>query len=337
MSDEVEKKDEEQKPECEECKKQIKMRGFYFDRTMKIFTFSMVFFFSVSLFLFDIYPDFGSGFLLVPISICGLFTVILIPTFIVFNVIGANIWYYLDPENSKIEHKHRGKPRQETIKGPYDIPSEKYLHRKVTKTDLKETSELIEITGPIFRLKCGGWFWKYEILNTDCSWKIVQFKNGKITLADPPQNCPSIQLTNMTPREAMREISLHSSATDMHIKAERAASLQPKYNEMAEDYWSAAGERDFLASQMLAVVYWLNRTRNDIRSTVGQGCRERLEAALGLMPEELTSQWTRGLGTEGRAAIKRLTLLDAMIPEMERIVQAEEKRKEAKKKKKATG
>ena len=91
-----------------------------------------------------------------------------------YSIIGTYTWSYFDSEHPYYVHTHKS-----------IIESNgKYFHLKKTRTDNSYAEQRVEITGPIFRLKCGGWFKRSEILNLVLNYYRIRENNKHSVLLE---------------------------------------------------------------------------------------------------------------------------------------------------------
>lgn len=190
------------------------------------------------------------------------------------SIIGKCTYCYFDPEDQTYFHTHKTIFQHE----------DRFFHFKKTKTADSYTEQRVEIIGPIFRLKCGGWFKKSEILNVldraigRC--KIISSDNTCVLLGnDTFFNV--IQLRHSL-RDSLRIVSDYSSLDELIWKADthREALAETKVARNERD--EAIGERDFLGVCMGELCKDIIASKNKTKSPVGQAIREKMEKILML-------------------------------------------------------
>ena len=185
------------------------------------------------------------------------------------SIVGRYTYSYLDPENQRIVHTHKSIIQAD----------DKFFHLKKTKTEESYTEQRVEIIGPIFKLKCGGWFKKSEILNYDSinGHRIISSDQFSVLLGDNSLQNAQLRLPLKSALEVVRDFcNIYQLIADGYLQR----SILSTAEEMRKKYDTACGERDFLGVCMVETCRALLESKSKNKSPVGQATRERLERML---------------------------------------------------------
>lgn len=193
---------------------------------------------------------------------------------IYLSIIGKYTYSYLDPEDQSRVHTHK------TIVQNGD----QFFHIKKTKTADSYIEQRVEIISPIFRLKCGGWFKKPEILNVRdrargrC--KIISSDNTCVLLGnDAFFNV--IQL-RASLQDSLRIVSDYCNLYELICKADTHREALAETKRERDERDKAMGERDFLGYCMQELVREIIASKSKTKSPVGQAIREKMGKILML-------------------------------------------------------
>ncbi|MEK7512220.1 MAG: hypothetical protein AAB575_04370 [Patescibacteria group bacterium] len=187
------------------------------------------------------------------------------------SIVGRYTDSYLDPENQRIVHTHKSIIQAD----------DKFFHLKKTKTEESYTEQRVEIIGPIFKLKCGGWFKRSEIFNQNPNimgrYIIVSSDNSSVLLGDSIFANVQLRKPLKNALEVVRDLN---SIDDLIYKAELCREALAAAKAVREKHDETIGERDFLGVCMVETCRALLESKSKNKSPVGQATRERLERML---------------------------------------------------------
>jgi len=193
---------------------------------------------------------------------------------IFLSFFGQYTYSYFDSEHPHFVHTHRS-----IIEN-----TGKYFHLKKTRTDDSYAEQRVEITGPIFRLKCGGWFKCSGILNMALNYYKIRDNNEHSVLLEYFNDCHLQLRQNL--RDSLIVVRDYCSLRDIQKSAaaygEIASDAQKTKGELCE----ACGERDFLGVTLIALKDGLLASKATCKSTIGQTTREKVEKILAIINEK---------------------------------------------------